>query len=169
MTTTIALGLGSLLLLTAFTVNSRTGMEVIPAFRAEIVGEVSARPSGTARFGVSGGAEGAPAVFTISLGTDGEEGSILFTRRSGARLVPGTYRISDRADGADDIRALVMAGSATRPIGVFQGTAGSLVVTSVGELEIRGTFRIDASGFLAAEPGREDRTVQVSGAFHATR
>jgi hypothetical protein len=168
MKTTIALGLGSLLLLTAFTANNRR-IEVIPAFRAEIAGEVSARPSGTARFGVSGGAEGAPAVFTISLGADGEEGSVLFTRRSGARLVPGTYRISNRADGTDDIRALVMAGSATRPIGVFQGTAGSLVVTSVGELEIRGTFRIDATGFLAAEPEREDRSVQVSGAFHATR
>ena len=164
----ITLGMGSLLLLTAFTMNARTD-DVRPAFSAEIVGDVSAKPSGEARFGVTGGLEDVPQVFTISLGANGADGSILFTRRSGERLSPGTYTVSDRADGNDDIRALVMTGPATRPTGVFQGQSGSLVITSASDVEIRGTFRIEAEGFLAADPEADDRPVEVSGSFTATR
>lgn len=168
MKTAMALGTGSLLLLTAFSVSARPAA-VRPAFRAEIVGEVSARPAGAARFGVTGGSGGVPGVFTISLGADGEEGSVLFTRRSGARLSPGVYRVSDRADGTDDIRALVMTGSATRPTGVFQGRSGSVEITSASDSEIRGSFQIEAAGFLAAEPRIEGRPVSVSGSFVASR
>jgi hypothetical protein len=110
-----------------------------------------------------------PAVFTISLGANAKDGSVLFTRRSGERLSPGTYTVSARADGTDDVRALVMTGSATRPTGVFQGQSGSLVITSASEREIRGTFRIEASGFLAAQPEVEGRPVKVAGSFTASR
>lgn len=168
MKTATALGLGTLLLLTAFTTNPRAAAESRPAFSAEIAGEVTARTTGDARFGVTGG-DGVPAVFTISLGAHAEDGSVLFTRRSGWRLSPGTYRISDRTDGADDVRALVMTGSATRPTGVFQGQSGTLVITSATDEEISGHFRIDATGFLASEPAREDRPVQVAGSFTAGR
>ena len=169
MKTAIALALGSLMLLTAFTLNTRPPADARPAFSAEIAGDVSTRATGEARFGVTPGAEGAPAVFTISLGADGEEGSVLFTRRSGVRLSPGTYQVSDRADGSDDIRALVMTGSATRPTGVFQGKSGSLVITSASDTEIRGTFQVEARGFLAAHPEAEDRPVTVAGSFSASR
>ena len=168
MKTAIALGMGSLLMLTAFTINTRPAAGVRPAFSAVIVGDISARPSGEARFGVTGGTEDVPPVFTISLGANGEEGSVLLTRRSGARLSPGTYTVSNRADGTDDIRALVMTGSATRPSGVFQGQSGSLVIGSASVHEIRGTFRIEARGFLAAQPEVEDRPLKVAGSFSAS-
>jgi hypothetical protein len=165
----IALGVGSLLTLTTSTINARPASDERPAFRAEIVGEVSARSTGDAHFGVSGGTDGVPAVFTISLGANAASGSVLLTRRSGAPLVPGTYAVSDRADGTDDLRALVITGSATRPTGVFQGQTGSLVVTYASEREIRGTFRIEATGFLASAPDVEGRPLKVSGSFSASR
>ncbi len=168
MKTTIALGLGSLLALTAFTVNSRAAADARPAFAAEIRGEVNARPTGQARFGVAGGVGGAPAVFTISLGAGSEEGSVLFTRQSGAPLVPGIYTVSDRGDGTDDVRALVVTGSPTRPTGVFQGESGELVITSVSGGIIHGSFRVEARGFLAADPEVDDRTVRVAGSFAAS-
>ena len=169
MNTTIALGLSSLMLLTAFTVNSRTAAESRPAFSAEVAGDVTAHPTGEARFGVTGGVDQVPAVFTISLGATGEEGSILFTRHGGEPLGPGLYRISDHADERDEVRALVMTGSATRPTGVFQGKEGLLVITSTTRRELRGTFRIEAEGFLAAQPELEDRPVRVAGSFTAGR
>lgn len=169
MKTAIALATGSLLLLTAFSMNAGPGAETRPAFSAEIVGDIAARPSGAAHFGVTRGAEDVPAVFTISLGANAEDGSVLFTRRSGERLSPGTYTVSAREDGTDDVRALVMTGSATRPTGVFQGRSGSLVISFASEREIRGTFRIEASGFLAAQPDVEGRPVKVAGSFTASR
>lgn len=170
MKTTSALALGSLMLvsLTAFSLNARSAGGAKPAFDAEIRGEVSARPSGEARFGVTGGSEGVPAVFTISLGANAEEGSILFTRRSGAPLTRGVYTITARADGSDDIRALVMTGSPTRPTGVFQGHAGVVEIAEVTDTSIRGSFRIEAAGYLAAEPELEGRPVKVSGSFAAS-
>jgi hypothetical protein len=169
MKTAIALATGSLLLLTAFSLNARPAAKAHAAFRAQIVGDISARPSGAAHFGVTGGTEDVPAVFTISLGANAEDGSVLFTRRSGERLSPGTYTVSAREDGTDDVRALVMTGPATRPTGVFQGRSGSLVITFASEREIRGTFRIEASGFLAARPEVEGRPVKVAGSFTASR
>ena len=165
----IALGLGSLLTLTATTMTARADSDGHPAFRGEIAGDLSARPTGDARFGITGGTDGVPAVFTISLGANGKNGSILFTRRSGAPLVPGTYTISHRDDETDDLRALVMTGTATRPTGVFQGRRGALIVTYVSEREIRGSFRLEATGFLASAPEIEDRPITASGVFTAAR
>src|SRR3712207_5752845 len=94
----LALGIGSLLTLTTSTMATRPAGEAGSTFRAKIAGDVSARPTGAARFGVTGGTGGVPAVFTVSLGADSREGSVLFTRPSGAPLVPGTYAISARED-----------------------------------------------------------------------
>ena len=80
----------------------------------------------------------------------------------------GRYRISERANGADEILALVLTGSPTRPTGVFPGEAGWLVVTAASDRFIAGRFQVDAVGFLAAEPQREDRRVNVTGSFSAT-
>ena len=92
---------------------------------------------------------------------------MLFTRASGARLSIGTYQVSANDDGTDDIRALVVTGSPTRPTGVFQAHSGELVITSVGDSTIRGFFRLEATGFLATEPEREDRSVSAAGTFAA--
>ena len=67
-----------------------------------------------------------------------------------------------------DVRALVVTGSPTRPTGVFQAHSGELVVTAVSDSTIRGFFRLEATGFLATEPDREDRTVSAAGTFAAT-
>ena len=41
------------------------------------------------------------------------------------------------------------------------------MITSVSDSTIRGFFRLEATGFLAAEPEREDRTVSAAGTFAA--
>jgi len=166
--TTIALGaLLPLASVMAFTTGSRPARTPRSGFSAEIRGEVGARPSGDARFGlVPSGAAGAR-VFTLSLGSSSVQGSVLLTRESGARLSPGTYLISDRIDRSDDMRALVMTGSATAPTGVFQGQSGRLVITTASDSLLAGTFDIEAAGFLASSPDVEDRPVTVSGAFAA--
>lgn len=170
MKTTSALTIGSLMLvsLTAFSLNARSAGDIRPAFDAEIRGDVRAHPVGDARFGAAGGAGVAPAVFTISLEADTEEGSVLFTRQGSESLIPGTYPISEDVS-ATGVRALVMTGSATEPTGVFRGQSGSLVITSVSDSAIRGSFRIDAAGYLTDELEVEDRTVSVSGSFTATK
>jgi hypothetical protein len=61
-----------------------------------------------------------------------------------------------------------VTGSPSRPSGVFQARSGELVITAVSDSTIRGFFRLEAIGFLAAEPEREDRTVTAAGTFAAT-
>ena len=102
-------------------------------------------------------------------GADGADGSLLFTRTNGGRLTPGTYAVSGRDDGTDEIRALVMTGSATRPTGVFRGQAGHLIVTSATDNVIRGRFEVAATGFLASDPADESRPMKATGMFTATR
>ena len=175
MKTTTSLGLSSLIVLTlaAFTGAPRPTILPVPSesssFYAELHGDLHASPrGGTARFGaVEGGAGGA--MFTLSLGADGADGSVLFTRTNGARLTPGTYAVSGRDDGTDEIRALVMTGSATRPTGVFRGQSGYLIVTSATDNVIRGRFEVAATGFLASDPADESRPMKATGMFTATR
>ena len=61
-----------------------------------------------------------------------------------------------------------MTGSPTRPTGVFRGESGWLVVTEASDRFTAGQFQLDAIGFTAAEPGQEDRHVNVTGSFSAT-
>ena len=138
------------------------------SFRGELHGDLRASPRGSARFGAVEGANG-PAIFTLSLGADGTEGSVLFTRTNAARLVPGTYAVSGRDDGTDELRALVMPGPATHPTGVFRGRAGHLIITSVTDNVIRGRYQVEAVGFLASDPTDETRPMKATGMFTATR
>jgi hypothetical protein len=139
------------------------------SFLAELHGDLHASPRGEARFGVIAGRDGHPSVFTLSLGGGDANGSVLFTRTNGGRIFPGTYAVGGRDDGSDEIRALVMTGTATRPTGVFRGHAGSLIITSVSDNVIRGRFQVDATGFLASDPEDESRPMQATGMFTATR
>ena len=169
MKTMMALGLSPLMLETAFSIGAQPSAMPRSAFHAEMAGEINTLASGEAHFGVSGGVADAPAVFTISLGANGSDGSVLFTRRNGEPLTPGRYRISaDDADGSA-VRALVMTGSPTRPTGVFQAGSGTLVIASASAREMRGSFRIEAEGFLASQPENEHRPIKVEGRFTATR
>ena len=169
MKTVMALGLGPLMLATAISMGVQPPSTARSTFSAEIAGDVNTLASGAARFGTSGGTADVPAVFTISLGADGTQGSVLFTRRDGDRLTPGRYRVSDLDGEVGTVRALVMTGSASKPTGVFQGTSGTLVIASASDREMRGTFRINAEGFLASAPEIEGRPVRVAGEFTATR
>jgi hypothetical protein len=174
MKTTTALGLSTLIVLTlaAFTAEARPTIlppvTELSSFLAELHGDLHATPRGTARFGAIEGRAGGT-MFTLSLGTDGAEGAVLFTRTNGGRLTPGTYAISAHDDGSDGLRALVMTGSATRPTGVFRGQSGYLIITSATDDVIRGRFQVDARGFLATNPADETRPMKATGMFTATR
>jgi hypothetical protein len=170
MTTTATFGFGSVLLLLTAAFSGRVGPagEEHSSFLGEVHGAMTATPRGDAAFGSVPAVDGHPGAFNLSLGARGEDGAVLFSRSSGARLSIGTYAVSARDDGADDVRALVVTGSPTRPTGVFQARSGELVITAVSDSTIRGFFRLEATGFLASEPDREDRTVTAAGTFAAT-
>ena len=160
----IAMGAALVMYLAAFTSFTTNG-----AFSSSIVGAVRLELHGGASFGTVPGRDEVPAVFTISLGAGNTDGSVLFTRVGGTRLVAGTYRISAEGRGTDGIRALVMTGSAEQPTGVFRGHAGTLVITSVSDNVIRGSYQVDATGFLASDPAAENKNIRASGGFTALR
>jgi hypothetical protein len=175
MKTTITLGLGALAVLTlaAFHEGAAPARRAAPAdsssFLAELHGDVHASPRGNASFGTVEGFDGAAEVFTLTIGTQESSGSVLFTRAQGGPPVPGTYSITDRGDGSDEVRVLVLTGTATKPTGVFQGQSGHLIITSANEDVIQGRFTVEARGFLASDPDDEGRPMQATGMFTATR
>jgi len=175
MKTTTALGLSCLIVLTlaAFTANERPAplrpLAEPSSYLAEIHGDLHVSTRGEARFGLVEARDGSPAVFTLSLGANGSDGSVLFTRTNGTRFAPGTYSIGGRDSGADEILALIMTGSATRPTGVFRGKSGYLIITSSSDSVLRGRFQVDGTGFLASDPGDETRPMRATGMFTATR
>jgi hypothetical protein len=175
MKTTTTLGMSSLIVLTLAALTGaarpttlRAPTEFSSYFFGELHGDLHASPRGTARFRTVEGRTGGT-MFTLSLGADGPDGSVLFTRTNGGRLTPGTYAVSGRDDGTDEIRALVMTGSATRPTGVFRSQSGYLIVTSATDNVIRGRFQVVATGFLASDPADETRPMKATGVFTATR
>jgi hypothetical protein len=141
---------------------------VASLFNAEVRGDLATSASGEAEFGTVQATDGSSAAFVVSLGVTGHQSAILFTRRSGTPLGVGRYRISEGANGADEILALVITGLPTNPTGAFRGQSGWLVVTAASDRFIIGRFQVDAIGFLAAEPQREDRHVNVTGSLSAT-
>jgi hypothetical protein len=137
------------------------------AFTAELSGDATAEFFGDATFARVEGGIGAPTVFTLDLGQESAGGAILFTRLSDSRLGLGTYTISDRGAGSDDLQALVMLGGAERPTGVFRAQSGTLTISYASDSLLTGSFTLGATGFMAAEPAREDRQVAASGSFRA--
>jgi hypothetical protein len=137
------------------------------SFRAEVRGAVAISASGDAEFGAVQNHDHSPGAFVVSLGVCSDQGAILFTRTNRTPLGVGRYRISEAADGADEILALILTGSASRPTGVFRGQSGWLIVTKASERLLAGWFQIDGAGFRAAEPERDDRRVSATGSFSA--
>jgi len=168
MKTTHAIALGSLLVLSlaAFRASERPARAALAArssFAGVIDGRLRTAMSGAAKYGVVGN------VLAISLGATDTNASVLFTRTNGTRLTPGTYTVTGRDDGTDEVRALVMTGSAERPTGVFRGHAGTLVIMSAEDNILRGSFRIEATGFLATDPSADRLPIRASGGFTAVR
>jgi hypothetical protein len=168
MTTSATLGFTSVLLLVSAAFGPIGKTDTKHSFLGEVHGAATATPRGDAVFGTVAAKDGRAGSFSLSLGARGDDGAVLFSRASGARLSIGTYSITARDEEADDVRALVVTGSPSRPSGVFQARSGELVITAVSDNTIRGFFRLEAIGFLAAEPEREDRTVTAAGTFAAT-
>jgi hypothetical protein len=163
MTATRTMALSSLLVV------SLGGFTATSSFSGVVTGGLRAEMHGDAKFGVVDGRGAVPSVFTLSLGAKGTDGSILFTRPAGPRLTPGVYPITGRDDGSDELRALVMTGSAEHPTGVFRGQGGTLTVTSMSDNVIRGSYRVKAAGFVAGDSAAENREIIASGGFTALR
>src|SRR6476660_8065715 len=117
------------------------------SFHAVVRGDVSGTAWGEAEFGAVQNPDRSPGAFVVSLGVCGDQSAILFTRRTGAALDVGRYRISAGADDENEVLALVLTGSPTHPTGVFSGHAGWLVVTAASARLTAGQFHIDAVGF----------------------
>jgi len=149
-------------------ISSGRGTTGPSSFHAEVRGDVTGTAWGEAEFGSVQNPNRTSGAFVVALGTCGQQGAILFTHRSGAPLDVGRYRISAGADGEDEILALVITGRPTKPTGAFHGQSGWLVVTAASDGLITARFQLDAIGFLAAEPQREDRHVNVTGSLSAT-
>jgi hypothetical protein len=143
------------------------GAESRSSFRAEVRGDVTSTAWGEAEFGAVQNPDRSSGAFVVSLGVCSPRSAILFTQRNGTPLGVGRYRIAEDANEPNEILALVLTGSPTRPTGTFRGQAGWLVVTAASDRVITGRFQVDAIGFLAAEPSREDRRVNVTGSLSA--
>jgi hypothetical protein len=138
------------------------------AFEAELRWDLATSASGEATFGKIETMDPSSAVFVISLGVCGQQSAILFTRRNGTPLSVGSYRVSEAANGTDEIMALVLTGQPTHPSGVFRGQSGWLTVTSASDRLLIGRFQVDAIGWLVTEPHKENRSMTVTGSFSAS-
>jgi hypothetical protein len=138
--------------------------ETPASFVAELRGVATATLRGGAEFGRARGSEHGP--FVITMGAQSDEGAVVLTRWNGSRPWAGEYRISPDSTG-DGIQALIVTGSIERPTGVFRATDGSVSITSSSLRHIAGHFELQASGFLAADPDREDHDLLVRGSFTA--
>jgi hypothetical protein len=134
-------------------------MDVEGAHRATSTGRVAYGPVG--RPGEPG------ASFTITLGATDAEGAVVLTRLDGITPAPGRYPVgdTDAVDRVGGFRALYLAGSATRPEGVFHANGGMVEITSATAGRISGHFELTATGFLADSPEDESRHVTVRGSF----
>jgi hypothetical protein len=178
MKSSIVLGLGLLTL--------GTGAALVPAlangqrspapaarghFSAEVRGAHTAQLGGRVSLGPVGQPGEPGASYTITLGADHADGAIVLTRLGAGRIAPGRYAIGESAevDSAGGFRVLYLAGSATRPAGVFRADAGTLEITTAGPGQVSGRFELSATGFLADRPEDETRAVNIAGAFTGVR
>jgi len=108
--------------------------------------------------------DGRRAAFVITLGAYSDDGALVFSRWDGAQPEPGTYPITEEPT-QDGLTALVVTGPPTRPGGVFRAERGTLTITHSSPDGLAGRFELEARGFGAAEPQRDDRELAASGSF----
>ncbi len=135
-------------------------------FEATISGAAPTVARGAAEFGEAG--PEAERSFSLTLGAYAEQGAIVLTRNGGGRPGVGIYRVTPSVTRTGEFHGLVVTGSPSHPTGVFRVERGTMSVTASSAERISGTFEFQATGFLAADPAREDRRVTVSGSFTAT-
>ena len=141
-------------------------------FEAHTEGAAALTLRGSARFGSVRAEAGGPATFVLTLGESSPDGAVLITSRSGVPTKPGLYLLGE--DPRQELQALVLTGSPTRPTGVYRARSGTLIIGGMrrgagGRLEaLDGQFEIDAEGFEAANPAVENRQLVVHGAFTAS-
>src|SRR6188508_1981157 len=142
---TSILGMGAAILLALPTPASTDAQFVI-----SISGALRMTATGSAEYGALPATAEVPAAFSITLGAQSESGALVLMQRVGAAF-----------------SAIFVAGSPAEPIGVFRGESGTVTITATRPGRIEGKFRIDARGFLAAAPDREDVKVTLDGTFVA--
>jgi hypothetical protein len=139
---------------------SRQVDSVSAVYEARLTGAVTGTLRGPAEFGI----DQAGTRFVTTLGAYSDDGAILLSRRDGGRPAPGIYRITDDP-APEDIEVVIATGSPTRPTGVFRAEQGVVAITTASPRRITGAFEVRARGFLAADPGREDREIMARGSF----
>lgn len=150
----------------------RGGFSAEPAatastFEASTHGAVEATPRGAAEFGMVD--DGQATRFTLNLGAWSEQGSVVLSRTGRGRPAVGVYPVSPaRSERSGDFSGLVVTGSPSLPSGVFHAEGGSVTITSSTAERITGAFELHGTGWLAADPANESRTLVVSGSFSAT-
>jgi hypothetical protein len=157
------LGMGAAMLLAL-----PTSLSTDAQFALSTTGALRMTATGLAEYGALPATAEVPAAFSITLGAQSESGALVLMQRVGAVPLAGRYAVSEWSgrDGAD-FSAVFVAGSPAEPIGVFRGESGSVTITATRPGRIDGKFRIEARGFLAAAPDREDVKVTLTGTFVA--
>jgi hypothetical protein len=140
--------------------------EAASLFEATISGAAATVARGAAEFGEVG--LDRERSFSLTMGAYAEQGAIVLARNGGGRPGVGIYRVTPSVTRAGEFHGLVVTGSPSHPAGVFRVERGTMSVTASSAERISGTFEFQATGFLAADPAREDRRVTVSGSFTAT-
>ena len=160
---TSILGMGAAILLALPTPASTDAQFVI-----SISGALRMTATGSAEYGALPATTEVPAAFSITLGAQSESGALVLMQRVGAMPLAGRYAVSEWSgqEGAA-FSAIFVAGSPAEPIGVFRGESGTVTITATRPGRIEGKFRIEARGFLAAAPDREDVKVTLDGTFVA--
>ncbi|HEU5039905.1 MAG TPA: hypothetical protein VFT84_03730 [Gemmatimonadales bacterium] len=140
-------------------------------FSAEVRGAVTRHYSGHVVLGPVGRPGEAEAAYTITLGAEGGTGAIVLTRLGSEPLRPGRYPLGESAalDSAGGFRVLYLAGSATRPEGVFRAESGTVEIESADAGGIRGALELTATGFVATDPDDESREVRITARLGGVR
>ena len=133
-----------------------------PGFEAEVRGAVATMMHGTPTY--------TPSALTLSSGDgSGNGGTLVFAASDGAGLTSGSYGVNSKGT-TPFVNTLYIAGTPSRPIGVFRGSAGALTVTTSTEQRIAGRFELEAIGVMGdgdetRSPTRDSATVRISGSF----
>lgn len=164
----VPMGMAALLSIGPAGGGSRHEWTVAGALRAELTGNARFGPV-HGRASACGGNDCPASLFSLELGSYSEKGAVVFSRAGGERPKVGTYRVSPRVPGSDgaEFHAVVSLGSLERPIGVFSAVSGTVTITQSSDRRVVGRYELRAVGFLAEDPGIENREILVRGGFSA--
>jgi hypothetical protein len=140
------------------------------SFAFSVRGGITLAATGTARFGVVSGDSRNPAFFSLSLGGPDGNGALVLSRAAADLPIAGHYAVTSwdgRHQGGTTFQALFVAGTPGRPEGVFWGESGTVTIRRTSPGRIEGVFTINARGFRAVDPDREDVAVTIHGTFSA--